>query len=309
MTQAVALRLTPKQMSVIWTGLDFLVSAESKRKKDGTAKYYYLFRVYPPPAGFDRGTMHPQMMNIVIALWKKLRAKRESGGRLQLDCLEIRAAVFAVRVAMAIMRTRQAVIRRKEIEYRAAVKAGIGSPHAAPAFRGGISPERLNALREEAHAARVKEAQRYTKRSQMQARRTITSLERHMKRANRQLLRLISKDEYTALMSAWQQHLRWMRLHLAYFGSQHPPTGSKRKRQELLDILTDIAVDGLKKEGYVPPEPRELRRALRLYVRSSTRGREGVNSIPFLLRHPKHVDTKRFLAEWVVSRTQVGRAR
>ena len=270
-----AVRLTSTQTSVIWPGLDFIVKAEATRRKQRRAQFRYPFEVYPPPAGFDRGTMNAEMMELIIAFWRRLREKQGRGGRMQLNSIELRSAMFAVRVTLALKRLERNGRRTRGV--RESITEG-----------DRLSIDNLSKA----------------------AHRTIHSLERHMKRANRALLVTLTRPEYQAFMQMWREHLRWMRLHLAYFNRLPPILKSKRKQQrQILDILMDVAADGLKKEGYVPPEPSELRRVLRLYVRSSRRGREGVNSLPFLLRHPKHVDTKWFLVQWVISRTKVERAR
>jgi len=276
LNHAVAVRLTSKQISLIWPGLDFVVKAEVTRRKHRVSSSCYPFQLYPPSPGFNRGTMDSEMMGIVIGLWRKLRLKQTRGGRQRLNSIELRAAMFAVRVTLALKRLDRHRKRKLGLEAK----------------------------------ARFEVDSRSVKQFRDAGRRTIRSLERHMKRANRALLVTLTKAEYQALMQVWHEHLRWMRLHLAY-SKPLPPIvkGKKKRQQEILDILVDIAADGLKKEGYVPPEPRELRRVLRLYVHSSNRGREGVNSYRFLLRYPNHVDTKWFLVRWVLSRTKVERAR
>lgn len=126
-----------------------------------------------------------------------------------------------------------------------------------------------------------------------------------MKRANRLLFSMLTKTEYQLLIEMWRQHLRWMRLHLAYFKPLPPILHSKRRKKEILDILTDMALKGLKNEDCVPPDLSELRRVLRLYVRSSNRGREGRNSVPEMLKFPNHFGSTWFLAQWVIARTRV----
>ncbi len=307
MTDSVSIRLTPTQMSMIWPGLDFIVKAESQRRESGAAAYCYPFRVYPPSGGFDRGVRHPEMMNVVIGLWRKLRGKKDCGGRVRLGSLELRCAIFAVRVTSGLGRMHTRVLRKKIAEQKALLRKGVGPVDGRlrqelAAMK--MSEERYLELRRESASHREKEAGELSKRTRRHGTRTIQSLERHMKRANRLLLANKGKAEYDALVTTWQQHVRWMRLNLVYFKPLTPIVRSKRRRQKLLDLLTDMAIQGLKNEGYAPPESRELRRVMRLYVRSSNRGREGLNSVPEMLRYPNHFSNTRFLAQWVISRSK-----
>lgn len=307
MSESVPIRLTPTQMSMIWPGLDFIIKAESQRRTSGTATYCYPFRVYPPPGGFDRGVRHPAMMNVVIRLWKELRDKKDRGGRVRLNSLELRCAIFAVRVTGSLERMRTRVLRKKIAEQKVLIKKGLGSVDGRlrqefAAMK--MSEELYLELRREAALYRGKEAEELSERNHRHGTRTIRSLERYMKRSNRLLAANLGKVEYDALVTMWQQHLRWMRLNLVYFKPLPPIGRVKRRQQKLLDLLTDMAIQGLKNEGYAPPEPRELRRVMRLYVRSSNRGREGLNSVPEMLRYPNHFSNTRFLAQWVISRSK-----
>ena len=306
LSESVPIRLTPTQVSVIWPGLDFIVKAESQRRTSGTATYCYPFRVYPPPGGFDRGVRYPEMMNVVIRLWRKLRSKKDHGGRVRLDSLELRCAIFAVRVTRGLGRILTRVLRKKIAQQKALMRKGLGPVDGRlrqelAAMK--MSEERYLELRRETTLAREKEAKEIGERDRRHSGRTMRSLERYMKRSNRLLLTGLGKTEYDALVTMWQQHVRWMRLNRVYFKPLPPIVGSKRRQKKLLDLLTDMAIQGLKNDGYLPPEPRELRRVMRLYVRSSNRGREGLNSVPELLRYPNHFDNTSFLAQWVISRS------
>ena len=246
------------------------------------------------------------MMNVAIRLWKKLRAKKDRGGRLRLNSLELRCAIFAVRVKSSLGRMRTRVLRKKIAEQKAMTRNGlwpIDGRLRRELAAMKISEERYLELRRETTLRREDQAEELLDRNRRHSSRTIRSLERYMKRSNRLLLANLDKAEYDALVTMWQQHVRWMRLNLVYFKPLPPIVRSKRRQQKLLDLLTDMAIQGLKNEGYAPPEPREMRRVMRLYVRSSSRGREGLNSVPELLRHPNHFDNTRFLAQWVISRS------
>jgi hypothetical protein len=53
--------------------------------------------------------------------------------------------------------------------------------------------------------------------------------------------------------------------------------------------LMRMAEHGIRNEGYQPPDAKELRRIMRLYVSSARRGRQGEYSVPF------YIEAKRFL--------------
>jgi hypothetical protein len=113
-----------------------------------------------------------------------------------------------------------------------------------------------------------------------------------MKRANRILITEIGRKQYAALMIAWKAHLRWMRLHIAYFKPLGKPIPGLRKRQQQsLDELMEMAKRGLRNAGYQPPEEKELRRIIRPYARYARSGRQGHWTIQFLLekRLQQHV--------------------
>jgi hypothetical protein len=98
-----------------------------------------------------------------------------------------------------------------------------------------------------------------------------------------------------------------MRLHLVYFKPWPAISPSKKRQQKNLDALTEIAIRGLKNEGYAPPEPGELRQALRRYSRSSRRGHQGAYTVPAMLRNSKNFNYKRHLAQWIVPRIHAKR--
>lgn len=66
-----------------------------------------------------------------------------------------------------------------------------------------------------------------------------------------------------------------------------------------------MAIAGLKNEGYAPPDARRLRRVLRLYIRSSVRGREAY-TVPEMLRHTKDFTKKKWhLAKFILRRLEL----
>ena len=98
----------------------------------------------------------------------------------------------------------------------------------------------------------------------------ILTLERNLKRANRALLKSVSRSEFVAQMRDWRAHLNWMRLHIAYFEPLRPRAfGQKTRQQNILDELVRMAEHGIRIEGYQPPEAEELRRIMRMYASSA----------------------------------------
>lgn len=317
LTDAISIRLTPTQMSVIWPGLDFLVRAEASRQGKGILHYGHPFRIYPAPPNFDLGRYSPELMDQIEGLWKRLRGKKGRGGRLQISAIELRVAVFSVRVTKGISR-----LRVRAVRIQAGAKAaapGVGEASHEQEMRErlaslNIDPERFFALRKQA-AERAKMLARKSERESKQesdrqtrnAPQTIRSLERHLKRANRLLRKLSTPAKYEASMQKWREHLRWMRLHLVYFKPWPPVSRSKKRQQKNLDALTKMAIRGLKNEGYALPEPDELRHALRGYSRSSRRGHQGAYTVPEMLRNSNNFNYKRRLAQWVLPRVHAKR--
>ena len=269
MTTEIRLRLSAVQMSVIWPGLDVLVKSYVARRDKKWTLYGCNLRMYPPPAEFDRGLFHPCLMDQIIDLRKRFRPNAQVGGRVQMNAIEVRAAIYAVRVNLGYWRW---------------------SRH----YRRHLSPE--------AKVTYQLDAQSFN-RLKVRSQRVIGSLERHMKRANRFLAKAASRDAYLALMGDWKAHLRWMHLHIAYFKPSPPVIRSyKARHQQILDDLTQMADRGIRNAGYLPPDRAEVRRMMRLFVRSCRRGREGFFTFQYLLEHKRYFTATRRLAEFVLSR-------
>jgi hypothetical protein len=266
---AIRFRLTAAQMSVIWPGLDIIVQSQFTRQQSKRVLYAYPFRLYPPPAGFDLGIFDEQMMANIDALWKALRPKATVGGRVQMNCIQIRAAIFAIRSNLGLWRRRKYDERRMTPETKK---------------RFSITKIMLRNL-------------------MIKSQRVIRTLERHLKRANRFLQSLVSPEDYAAYMDAWKKHLQWMKLRLVYFKPLRPKgISSKRKAQYIVNMLVGIAVRGLRTIGYQSPEPIELRKMMRLYAQYARRGRELQFTLPFLLRNEKDIAAAKHLANFVLRR-------
>lgn len=271
MTDSIAIRLTPTQMSHILQGLRTLAKAYGlwRDKKRG---YSYPFALCPPPYGFDRGTYDPTMMAQVVGTWNRLRRKI-AGGRVRLNSLELRIAAFAVRI---------------QLEERRLLKHHARTWDVQTKCRFAVDEKSIRKLRRTSS-------------------RTITSLERHTKRADRALRKQIPDQQFRGAMECWRRHLRWMRLNLVYFRPSRPIVRMKKRQQRNLDLLMDIARRGLRYQEVEAPDDAELRRIMRLYLRSSRRGHQGRNSLPEILRYPAHFESAWHLAKFVLSRIDLKR--
>ncbi len=180
---AVKMRLSKTQMSVIWPGLNFLVLALLSREKFGTCEFAYSFRVCPLPRGFDDGTYRPAMTDRIRALWIRMKHIATTGGRVEMSAIEVRAAIYAARVNLQLLRRNVHDARRKD----AKTKKTLGLDRTA------------------------------IKKRKQQTGPVIKSLERNMKRATRSSLKFTPRSEFAEMSKEWQSHLRWMKFHLAYF--------------------------------------------------------------------------------------------
>lgn len=224
--------------------------------------------MYPPPGGFKRGSFSQFMMDEFVALCKQLRSKAKSGGRVEMDTIELRATIFATRAYLDFVRE---------------------SRHP----RRPSSPEPTTLLLLDDHSF---------DKLKIKSKRVILTLERHLKRANRALQKSVNPEAFAMLMHEWREHLIWMRLHIAYFKPFQPVvTGRRVQQQRILDELMTMAEHGVRNEGYQPPEAKELRRMMRLYVRSVRRGRE-TYSAPDLLKHKHWFTANRHLGLFVLDR-------
>jgi len=135
------------------------------------------------------------------------------------------------------------------------------------------------------------------------AKAVIHALERHQKRANRALIRAVGKKQYIGRMLAWKAHLRWMRLHIAYYKSWARPVHGRRKRhQRDLDELTEMAELAVRGEDHRAPGKKRLRNLMRLYARYSRSGRRGYWSVRSLLENKDTYRAQWKLAQFVIKR-------
>ena len=268
-TTSIRFRLSAAQMSVISPGLDLLFQSYAERQRKGGVRYEYPFRIYPPPGGFYRGEFDQNLMDKILDLWKRLRPKAKAGGRVQMDTIELRATIFAIRANIDFARKSRHDLRRLDPETKA---------------RFLLDDESYDQLK-------------------IKSQRVICSLERHMKRANRLLLKSVTQEQYKVLMKAWTGHLRWMRLHIAYFKPLPKVIrGRKIGHQAILDELMQIADRGIRYLGYQPPESEELRRMMRLYVSSARRWREGPYTVQYMMENKTYYQALSHLSMFVLRR-------
>ena len=237
---AIPVRLSRRQTSLIFLGLNFIVNANQTRMKTGIAQTCYPFQVCPPPLNFDHGKFDPAMMEVIESLWDRLRPKRSSSCRIQLNIFQLYAAILGARVAFPSWR-----------------KTSQGLKNLDP------KSKRILHLDETAHAKTKRDVQR-----------VVASLERQAKRAVRLFERTKSRSEYVQLSKEWRAHVRWVRVHLVYMNPMKGRLPSLRKHfQRRIDSLVKVAEAGLRWKGYQLPNARELRLVMRRYQRYCRAGR------------------------------------
>lgn len=275
MTQAktaVSVRLSKTHLQILMPALTQLTSSYLEYRKRGASPYSYPFRIYPPPRGFDRGAFKQEIMDIILSLTETVNEKSDTRRRISMDTLQLRSVVFALRSYVEFSR----FVKRNQRQRSRAAKSG--------------------SLIDDKCAAQLK----------AKAQRLIRLLERHMKRANRVLMKAVERGEYQALMVAWKAHLRWMRLHIAYYKRWGKPIVGLRKRQQRdLDDLMQMAKRGLRNAGYQPPVDKDLRHFMRLYARYSRSGLQGEWSIQFLLANKADFSRTYHLAQFVIQRSNL----
>lgn len=259
-------------MSIIWPGLDLIFKSYCTLGAKGRTPYAYPFQMYPPSGRFKRGTFSQVMMDKFIALCEQLRSKTKSGGRVEMGTIELRVTIFAIRAYIDFVRGRRHRHRRSAPEVKALLL---------------LDDQSFDKLK-------------------TKSKRVINTLERHLKRANRGLQKSVTPEGFALLMKDWKDHLIWMRLHIAYFKPPPPVVKGRRiQQQRNLDELMKMAEHGIRNEDHQPPEAKELRRMMRLYVRSARRGREGVYDVPYTLRNKNYFTANRHVGMFVLDRLKL----
>jgi hypothetical protein len=271
---AVKMRLSKTQTSVIWPGLNFIVLAFLSREKFGTCEFAYPFRVCPLPRGFDDGNYGSAMMDRIRALWIRMKPIATTGGRVEMNAIDIRATIFAARINLQLLRRQVHSARRKD----AKTKKTLGLDRAA------------------------------IKKRKQQTGPVIKSLERDLKRATRSSLKTTSRSEFVQMSKEWRSHLLWMKFHLAYFKQVIGVKGRGVVHRMVIDQLTAIAEKAIRYEGFEIPDPRELRNVVRLFVRYSRRGRIWKFHFRYMLQNGQRREAQEFLFEFVKKRINLREA-
>jgi hypothetical protein len=267
---AVRFRLSASQISPICDGLDHIARGSVNYREGNRHLCCYPFRTFPPPPGFDRGRYNSDFMKQVLELGRKLRPKSKRGGRVQMNAIDLRAAIFAVRVSKDWWRSQRITLRKVSAETKR---------------RYEIDGESLSRLKEKSQ-------------------RIIRTLERHLKRANARLLSFMERPSFDAYMKLWRAHVRWMRIHLVYFKPLTArPLSSRRRCQVIIDELQKLAEVSISEEGYQLPKPIELRRVIRLFASYSRRGRLGFFDIRQTLTGSSFAKT--YLVEFILDRLKL----
>ncbi len=257
-------------MSIIWQGLDRIIKSYVARATKGGIRYEYPFQIHPPPVGFSRGKFDRGFMDEIIGLWKRLKPKAKTGGRVQMDAVELRASIFSIRANLDYVRSRRHSYRRLKSEDKDVIR---------------LDDDSFGQLK-------------------IRSQRVIHTLERHAKRANRTLLKSVPRDAYGLIMDAWRLHLRWMRLHIAYF---KPLTmkGLKGKQQKMLKELMEMAVVAIENDGFEQPDRSKLWQIMRLYASSARRSREGIHNIHYMVRNKHLAEPRVYLVDFILKRLKL----
>ena len=120
----------------------------------------------------------------------------------------------------------------------------------------------------------------------LEAKTVIANLERQLKRARRAYAADAGESAYKEMRARWFAHLRWIRMHLAYFRPQRIKTQPRLLQRMIVDQACESARAGILKRKYEPPPEKELRRLVRLYLRYVRRGRRGV-TIQVMINRPR----------------------
>ena len=249
----IPVQLNKSQTALIWTGLNHIVLSYALRERTGQAPTGYPFRLLPLPRDFDAGMYSASMMNRTIVLCACLKPKRSSGGSLELDSFQLRAAAFSARVTLKIQRflTTTKKARKSSLERQR---------------REGIDPKSIERLR------------RKTKR-------VVKYLERQMKRAERRFVSARSRSEFKVTSNEWRAHLRWMQFHLAYFKPISGGPGIRNMQRWTVDALVAMAKKAIAAEGLEVMNEKLVRDATRRFIHDCHRGRVVYHDFIYMLHH------------------------
>lgn len=257
---AIPIRLSWRQVSLIWPGLRFVISAELTRKERGVALCSYPLWMQPLPPGFDSGKYSARMMSSIDRLWDSLGPMLKTGGRLHLDTFAIRSAVLAVRLTLQVRR----------FLYRNAIDTSQRALNSIPRH-DRVRRERISAELKSLREGRQSELPKL----KAQTDRLVETLERLDKRATRRFVTVRSKLEFDMLSLEWQAHVRWIRFNLAYLKPLELPPDLRIMQRRRIDKLVTMAKEAIERSRTEMPNEKELRRIARAFVRSCKQGNQG----------------------------------
>jgi hypothetical protein len=280
---SVRVRFTPAKIKILASAISLIVHSYKVRERAGASPLRYPFHVNLPARGFDRGTYNQTFMDKILALWECLITKSPNGRWLRLDAIQLRAAIFAIRANVKYAR----LVRSKERRKRLLDKAWLQFMDQAWLPDKGKASLHFD----DRTIARLK----------AQSQSLIPLLERDMKKANRDLIKAIGKEQYAALTNRWKAHLRWMQLHIAYCRPWGNPLPGLRKRQQQdLDVLLEMTRRGLRNARHQQPRDEDLRKVIRLYARYARQGRQGNMTVHFLVENNQWFQNKHHLAQFAI---------
>jgi hypothetical protein len=132
--------------------------------------------------------------------------------------------------------------------------------------------------------------------------RTISTLERELKRARRAYAAEMGEPNYQQMRGTWSGHLRWVRMNLVYFRPIRVKTQHRLVQRMLIDYCCERAKVGLAKRRLAAPGERDMRRLVRLAVRYIRRGRIRL-FVQQLINNPPFAEV--FLAGFIDARREL----
>jgi len=244
--------LTVKQIKLIWPGLH-LLSTNFFKFEEKSISYLSPWGPSGTVQNYDEGEWNRELMDRILALGRHLEKKSKSGGYVRMDFLDLRIAVFAARTSVHVVRQNARTFRK----WNKAAKARFRFDQAS-----------------------IVELKSKTKL-------VIHSLERHLKRATRLFLRAHSRAEFERKAHEWARFLRWVKYHLTFFAKEPArQPGLRKYYQTMINHMCGIAGGVLLNDGYEQPDARDLRRAVRTYIRYARRERSAWWDFSTLIRYP-----------------------
>jgi hypothetical protein len=266
MAGVVCVTFTAAQIRILAPALSLIVGSYQKHLEFGFSELSYPFRTLPPPPEFNCGTLDQTLMEEICDLGKILKLRSPKRRKVKVNTIQLRAAAFALRAHISFGRF---FIRQHRTDPE--IKA---NRH--------IHKRSLDQLK-------------------AKSQRLICALEREIKRANRASVKALGREKYEELTMKWKMHLRWMRLHIAYFKPWgRPAVGLRKLQQNDISVLMEMAKRGLRDARYHLPSDKDLRRVMRLYTRYARQGRQGKMTVHFIVDNKTWFQNRYHLAHFVI---------